>query len=40
MNEQRKNFEEILKYSASSLSNKTEASTLVKLLKMSAFIEQ
>jgi len=36
---QRQTFEEILKLSAQSLSNKTEAETLVKLLRICAFIE-
>jgi hypothetical protein len=37
--EQRQIFEDILKLSASSLSNKTSADTLVKLLRICAFIE-
>ena len=36
---QRQTFEEILKYAAQSLSNKTEAETLVKLIRICAFIE-
>ena len=36
---QRQNFEDILKLSAQSLSNKTEAETLVKLIRICAFIE-
>ena len=37
--QQRQIFEEILKLSAQSLSNKTEAETLVKLIRICAFIE-
>ena len=37
--QQRQTFEEILKLSAQSLSNKTEPETLVKLLRICAFIE-
>ena len=36
---QRQTFEEILKLAAQSLSNKTEADTLVKLIRICAFIE-
>ena len=39
LKQQRQTFEEILKLSAQSLSNKTEADTLVKLLRICAFIE-
>lgn len=37
--EQRQTFEEILKLSARSLSHKTDSETLVKLLRICAFIE-
>ena len=37
--QQRNNFEDILKLSAAALSNKTEAKTLVKLLRICAYIE-
>lgn len=37
--QQRTKFEDILKLSAQSISNKTEAVTLVKMLKLSAFVE-
>ena len=37
--EQRQTFEDILKLSARSLSNKTDSETLVKLLRICAFIE-
>ena len=35
----RQNFEDILKLSSKSLSNKTEPTTLVKLIRMCSFIE-
>jgi hypothetical protein len=35
----RQNFEDILKLSSKSLSNKTEPKTLVKLIRMCSFIE-
>jgi hypothetical protein len=38
--QQRAKFEDILKLSAQQLSNKTEAATLVKMLKMSSFVER
>jgi len=37
--QQRQTFEEILKLSAQTLSNKTEAETLVKLIRICAFID-
>ncbi len=39
MIDQRAHFEDSLKFAASQLSNKTDASTLVKLLRTSAFLE-
>lgn len=40
MNEQRSNYEDILKISAANLSNKTEATDLVKMLRMCSYIER
>ena len=37
--EQRQTFEDILKLTARSLSNKTDAQTLIKLVRICAFIE-